>query len=42
MPVEIGRSVWGHLISKIDMGPSLLTSFLKITSLALINAQPKC
>ena len=36
MPVEIGRSVCGHLISKTAMGPSLLTSFAKVTSQSAI------
>jgi hypothetical protein len=36
MPVETGRSVCGHLISKTAMGPSLLTSFAKVTSQSAI------
>jgi hypothetical protein len=36
MPVEIGRSVCGHLISKTAMGPSLLTSFAKVTTQSAI------
>jgi hypothetical protein len=36
IPVEIGLLVWGHLINKIAMGPSWLTSFIKVASQSTI------